>query len=979
MSGTTQAGRGLNMAGVRRFPARLAGWIMDLVSSFFSSLSLVLKRLKYNLGLTISAVLGVVAVLAIVVCVPVFSNAVSSEVLRQQLNEKALSTRRRLFSMHMYYLDKRTATAMDVSKSEAVARYITDSSPQLLGLDVERIIMEMQTIPINLRPVKVQAQLDPEEPWVNMGFATNEILPDNATIVEGKWPEFDDTGSALVEVAILEDTADANFLNVGDIYQSGSLEVEIVGLWKPVDPSASVWFELPRTAYLTKMWVPLKTFQERLSIYLNRQVFYTSWYVIMGEKNLEFERAPQYARGMVRMDAELRNVLPDIVTDYSPLDALKAYQQRAETLTTLLYAVGGPMVVLALLFISQTASIAVQQYQQETATMRGRGMSWMQVVMLNLMESLLLLLLAILPALLVGWMAAGLMGKTVSFLKFTNRADIPFSFEGINMLWLGISALFIVVARFMPVLSLSRTTIVRVKQEQSRASRKPLWQRLFLDFLLLLPGIYAYVTLSGLAGPTQLLNTLQSESAEHYRDPLLFVAPALFAMAVCMIVLRILPLLLRLLAKLVDRLPGVWAYLSLQQIARRPQDHSSALLLIMISLSLSIFSASSAKTLDQWLHDSSYYKAGTDLVVHEYVMQSGGSGGMDYPTSGPSEAMMVESYLTVEDHLKLPSVESATRVGKFEGTFSYGVGEQPAAIMGIDRLDFPQTAFFRRDFARESLGSLMNALGAEPMGVLVPRYLAQEIGFGIGDRLNVSLSVMDQLYERDMVIVGFFDYFPTIYPEREPTLVVNLESIFDNPDSAVGYDIWLNVRENTDIELLKYQIRGLMGTDNAVVQVNANAFDEVKTMMEQPERVGLFGVLNVGFLATGLMPGIGFVLYSYASLRRRFVQLGILQAIGLSVKQLIGHLVLEQFLLMGLAIIFGAAVGLLSSYLFVPFMQVGASPGRPVPPFEVLIGWVESGWLSLAFGLVLFLTVIGTIVYLARIKVFQAVKMGESM
>jgi putative ABC transport system permease protein len=143
--------------------------------------------------------------------------------------------------------------------------------------------------------------------------------------------------------------------------------------------------------------------------------------------------------------------------------------------------------------------------------------------------------------------------------------------------------------------------------------------------------------------------------------------------------------------------------------------------------------------------------------------------------------------------------------------------------------------------------------------------------------------------------------------------------------------------------------------------------------------VGLFGVLNVGFLTTGLMPGIGFVLYSYASLRRRFIQLGILQAIGLSVKQLIGYLASEQFLLMGLAISSGAAIGLVTCYLFVPFLQVGAAPGTPVPPFQVRIGWNESGWLSLAFGIVLFLTVLGTILYLIRLKVFLAVKMGETL
>jgi putative ABC transport system permease protein len=127
------------------------------------------------------------------------------------------------------------------------------------------------------------------------------------------------------------------------------------------------------------------------------------------------------------------------------------------------------------------------------------------------------------------------------------------------------------------------------------------------------------------------------------------------------------------------------------------------------------------------------------------------------------------------------------------------------------------------------------------------------------------------------------------------------------------------------------------------------------------------------------MPGIGFVLYSYASLRKRFIQLGILQAVGLSIRQLIGYLALEQSILMGLAISLGAFIGLVTSNLFVPFLQIGATPGKPIPPFEVMVGWAESAWLSLAFALVLFLTTLGTIAYLARMKVFQAVKMGETL
>jgi putative ABC transport system permease protein len=175
-----------------------------------------------------------------------------------------------------------------------------------------------------------------------------------------------------------------------------------------------------------------------------------------------------------------------------------------------------------------------------------------------------------------------------------------------------------------------------------------------------------------------------------------------------------------------------------------------------------------------------------------------------------------------------------------------------------------------------------------------------------------------------------------------------------------------------------YQLHKLIG-EKSIVEVRGNAFDSVKKMMDQPERVGLFGILNVGFLMTGLMPGIGFVLYSYASLRRRYIQLGILQAIGLSVKHLIRYLASEQVLLMGLAILSGAGIGLLTSYLFVPFLQIGTATGTPIPPFEIMIGWTESGVLSLIFGVVLSMTMIGTISSLVHMKVFQAVKMGETL
>lgn len=962
----------------------LAGRMGDWLQTGVSMVAIVFKRMRHNLGLAVSALVGVVAVLAMVVCVPIFSHSVSGEVLRQQLEDKALSTRRYLFSMHMYYIDKRDASPMTASLAKDIAGTLAEKSRKLMGINIERIITKVQSSNMGWKPLTQKGAVTPDDPWMVMSFVTQDNLPELADLVEGVWPSPQTTNDGPIQVAVYEQTADESFLNLGDIYQYNGNQIQIVGIWRAKDQYDPRWFELPYTGYAATLWVPQQTYENRLGAFLPRTVFYTSWYIVYDEKTVQFTQAPTYAKGMVQMSNEMSLILPGITTDYSPQEALVTYQQRADQLTTLFYAVGGPMVVLALLFISLTAMIAVQQYEQETVTMRGRGTSWGQIISLNLIESGVLLVLALLPSLAVGWLAAGLMGKTLSFLKFTNRTDIPFTFQGVNFLWLLVVMLIIVAARFMPNLGISRTSIVRLKQEQSRGSRQPLWQRFFLDFFLLIPGIYAYATMSGFAKPVKFLADLQESGGQQYRDLLLFVAPALFAMALCMILLRILPLLTRLLAFAVDRLPGVWAYLSIQQIARRPQEHTSALLLIMISLSLAIFSASTAKTLDKWSYDSQYYKAGADLVIHEYVVTGGaqnmfGAPAATSPTTLSELDLNTTSYVSMEEHMKLPSVKAATRVGKYPGTLSYGVGEVNCVFMGIDRLDFPKVAFLRDDFASQPMGALMNALAMEPMGVLIPKSMADSVGLRLGDHLLSTVKIFDQNFERDFIIVGTFDYFPTIYPAKDPTVVVNLESLFDNPDAVLGYDVWLSVKPDTDLDLLTFQLRSMIGQKDAVIKVNGDALTEVRKSLDQPERVGLFGVLNVGFIVTGLMPGIGFVLYSYASLRRRFIQLGILQAVGLSVKQLVGYLVLEQALLMGLAIAGGAAIGLMTSQLFVPFLQIGAAPGQPIPPFEVLIGWTESFWLSLAFGLVLSLTMIGTIGSLVRMKVFQAVKMGETM
>ncbi|MFZ6030968.1 MAG: FtsX-like permease family protein [Chloroflexota bacterium] len=948
------------------------------VTNFFAVLGIVFRRLWHNLGLAFSTMLGVVAVLALVVCVPIFSYAVSGQVLEEELASKSASANRRLFSFHLYHLNTTAASILNIDQTQELADYIAAETFALLGVPVERVVVEVQTGSLGLKPITNQGYDNPDTPLENVTLFQLDNFQAKVAIVEGEWPAAVTDPNEPVQVLIPDTMADRMFINIGDRFLIDTIEIVVTGTWKPLNPLDQIWFSEPVGAYKDKIWLPEDTYRARLAAAIRKPVFYASWYVIVDETQLHYQRAPQYVRGLMRLDAKLAGILPGIRNDYTPLEVLQNYEKRAEALTTLLFAVGAPMIVLALLFITLASRIAVQQYEQETATIRGRGTSRTQVMVMNVLESCVLVTISLPLAFGLGWLAARMMGQTLSFLKFTERPPLPLSFDGLNPWWLVATIVLILAARFIPAFEIAKVTIVRMKQEQSRAVKKPIWERLFLDFLLLTLSLYAFSVMRGWSSGG--MQPGAEAGGEQFRDPLLFVAPALFAIAACMVMLRFVPLLVRLLAAIVERLPGAWAYLSLQQIARRPQDYSNALLLIMISLSLAIFSASTAKTLDQWLHDSEYYRAGTDLVVKEYAVTGMSMGFGEVTTvTGVAELDVFNSgYTAVDAHTKLPTVENAARVGTYPGNFSFGTGEVKAILMGIDRLEFQQTAFFRDDFAAISFGELMNALGAQYEGVLVPRKTAEDMGLKIGDQIALNAYIGDVNYERDAVVVGFYNYFPSIYPSNTPTLILNLDFLFDNPDAIADYSVWLDLKEGADVTVVKHQIVQLIGS-NAAVEEQGNAIDAIRNGQDEPERLGLFGVLTIGFLITGIMPGIGFVLYSYASLRRRFIQLGILQALGLSVRQLVGYLALEQLLLMGLAILFGAVVGLGTSYLYVPFLQVGAAPGAPVPPFWVEIGWLEAAGLSLAFGAILCLTILGTIAYLMRLKVFQAVKLGETL
>ena len=398
--------------------------------------------------------------------------------------------------------------------------------------------------------------------------------------------------------------------------------------------------------------------------------------------------------------------------------------------------------------------------------------------------------------------------------------------------------------------------------------------------------------------------------------------------------------------------------------------------------------ASLAETLDQHLYDQTYYQAGADMRLRELGESTETADGIGASFGGAdndADATAEEEeqgpqwlFLPVSEHLKVPGVQAAARVGRYKASTRLSGGSQSGEFIGIDRIDFPLVAFWRQDFAPDSLGALMNALALAPNGVLVHDDFLRQHSLGLGDTFRVTVRTYGQVSALDLKVAGGFDLFPTWYPteeEYETLFVGNLDYLFNQAGGQFPYDVWLETDSDVDYELIVDSVRGL-GLE--VLDWRAPLI-EASEEQRRPERQGLFGVLSVGFIAAALLTVLGFLLYAFFSFRSRFIELGVLRAIGLSPGQMTVFLAWELAFLILVGLVAGTGLGTWVSSLFIPYLQVGTGPSAQIPPFVVEIAWPAIFRIYILFGLLFVVALGGLAVLLLRIKIFQAVKLGETV
>ncbi|HEX9019265.1 MAG TPA: FtsX-like permease family protein, partial [Anaerolineaceae bacterium] len=535
-----------------------------MIKRVWAVFAISIKRIFSQPWMALATLAGMIFATALSMSVPLYAGSVYNRIFLQSVGAVPLDIASAAptpvtptyppFSF-MFNYDSSALGNKQWQDLAAVNALLKTQSAAQLGLPVKFYARYFATDPMALFPTSVKSFPETEQPLIWSSVAMMDDLEKHINVLEGHFPQASPQGT--VEVLVYEDLANELGLQVGEQYNlfargqivngaksTVTIPVRVAGIFQAKDPSEDYWF-IRSSALKDRLMVPEETFANRISPVLSNEIYSAFWFMIADGSNVRPEQAMQMVARIQKLQQQANQALPKISLTVSPVDALVNYQRSANLLTILLFAFSIPIFGLLLAFITMTASMTVERQHNEIAILRSRGAMVLQLTAIAVTESLILGALTLLVSIPLSAGVAEAIGRTRSFLDFTNPQQLTLRWTP-TTLYFGLAAVFLsLLARVAPTVAAARDNIVSYKRERARRLRAPLWQRVGLDFWLMLPAGYGLYQLRQ-SGSIDVLGA--SVKGDPFTNPLLLMVPALAIVALSLFFLRLLPLAMRMVA-----------------------------------------------------------------------------------------------------------------------------------------------------------------------------------------------------------------------------------------------------------------------------------------------------------------------------------------------------------------------------------------------------------------------------------------------
>lgn len=646
------------------------------------------------------------------------------------------------------------------------------------------------------------------------------------------------------------------------------------------------------------------------------------------------------------------------------IHVLKDYFKAADRIIVILYIMTIPIVGLIVMFLYMLIQRIVNSEIRDISMLRSRGKRRISIIGLYVLQGILLSLLAYMPGIGVGCLFGKLLSHISGFMNFNRVGDAAYVFVPSMFLY----ALYAVIAAnimmIIPVIKVSDTTIIRKNNGKYKKTIKPVWEKYFIDLILLVVSVYLLYT------HTKQIDVIsQDVLAGKGMDPVIFFNASLFTIAVCLVFVRLTFILTNLIYRIGKNKMRLPAYISFTEIIRGRQKNTFIFVFMTLTIALSIFHASVARTIDSNKQTRLIYNTGADVIIREswpyHVNRSG------------EKQYEVPDYEALAERFSEFDIKQKTKVLSFP---SASVKDTNLQLSAIQTKEFGLIAHMPDGINSEHWYNSLNRLADMYKGVIISSNLADANGYKVGDWIDIN--VVDQLdansASNDMyklciadIVDGWPGYERYTYEYVDDKLQIkeNFLAVMNYSYAVQGhpvrqYEIWCNASLNgTDIPKSHYNNKIL-----EKLSLELNNSSEIKITNS------IFTLEVIGAL---ILCAVGFTIYWITSVQNRETLFGIYRAMGISAGETNRMIWIEELFLTIVSILVGLFSGLISIRLFTPLFTALYLPENSLVKLDISMNRTDIFIVLAVVGVIFVICSIILSNVMRKLKISDAVKLGE--
>lgn len=614
------------------------------------------------------------------------------------------------------------------------------------------------------------------------------------------------------------------------------------------------------------------------------------------------------------------------VESFGNPSSLEKYRDRVSVVEIPVDIVALQAFCLVLFFVSMMADLLVDRQAEVIALLRSRGASRWQVFGSFANQSIGLGLIALAAGPLLAILTTRLIAQVT--LPPADQGALNIIAGNPLQVWLGVgwyalaASLGAVIAMIVAIRSSASRDVLEMRRETARATRRPLWQRVYLDMVAAVIaltgfGLSLYVTHAGV---------LDTRVDLLISAPLALVAPIFLIIAGVLFFLRFFPALMRQGARFAARRPDAAPMLALAHIARAPRQAIRMILLLALASSFASFALVFTASESQQILNVAAYQAGADF--------SGTTPNYTTPPAGVEQALNQRTAA----FRQVPGVVSATLGFAATAAPIGGASNIPLAIRGVDTRTFAQTAIWTGQDSSQSLQTLMSQL-TQPLGgipAIVDELAWNELHLTSGARF--TLSVQDSALT--FIAVAEVHHIPTVndsldapgtgdYTPPGGILIdyqklANAYQLITQEPLPLNY-VWLRT---SDSPALLAKVRAALSAGPLQVATLNDRRAMIADLQHDPLYINLSSVLVLGTLVTVLLAVVGNLIVSWLSASSRLINFMVLRALGSAPRQIARVLLWEQAMVYATAILLGLLLGAILIATIVPALIFVGAPNN---------------------------------------------------